>query len=199
MNLLNLISNDLLVDAVDLKCAYLMPFAIDATWDYIYKNAAGNEYDYYEILRFISDMVCKSDRAFSKRTIISSFGKYYQKDNAKRFEGFSSKEVEAILDKHLIRNVINGYYYFYDTLVSYNNALLMYDKEWFRIFYDGVHKTKGNIKKCSDLKVAIKDKKVFSIYAIMPENMNYFVSMARQCVNVEYFYENIEKYLKSKT
>ena len=198
VKLLNLISNDLLVDAVDLKCAYLMPFAIDKTKDYRYKNSAGNEYNYYDILRFVSDTICKSDRAFAKRTIISSFSSYYQKENAVQFAGFSSKEIEAILDKHLVRNVVSGYYYFYDTLISDKGALLMYDKEWFRIFYDAVHKAKGNIKKCSDLKVAVKDKKVFNIYAIMPENMSYFVSMAKQCVNIDYFYESIEKFLINK-
>ena len=194
----NNISNELQIDARQLQCAYSLPFKIINKLESKYVNASGIEYNYFELLKFISDMVCKSDRSFNRRMIVTYFSRFYQDYHDTHYDGFSSEEIGELIDKYLNKDVVSGYYYFFDTLIKQGDSVLMYDKEWFRIFYECVHKSKKELHRCSEFKVPNGDKRIFGIYTIMPENMKFFVAMAKQCVSLKNFYISIENYLKSK-
>ena len=194
------LDNSLLIDAIDLRCAYLTPFAIKKDVNYIYTNSSGKSYNYIDILRFLSRMTCVNDRSFTKRMIITYFSEFYQKqiNDKELFLGFSSNELLEIVNDNFTENILLGYVYYYDTLKQVNNDLILYDKQWFSAFYNIIKMIDGKIEKCSDIiDESFKDT-FYSKYTILPENIDFLVAMAKQCKYLDEFYNEIEKYLISK-
>lgn len=196
---IKVLDNQLLVDAIDLKCALAEPYKLYRDSNRVIVNSKGNEYKFIDLFKFISPVLTCADRTTSKATIISLFSDYCQNGSLIKFKGFTSKEIIAFVEENFVFDVSRGYYYSHDSHFEVDGDIIAYDKKWFEILYQYIKKNpKKNIHKCSDIIPNKRLEEFFNFYLIEQNDLMEIVCIVKESGSFVEFLERIEIYLIKK-
>jgi len=189
---------DLLVDAIDLKCAIQSPYTIVDDIDGEVVNCNGNKYLVKDVFKYISTFLTLGNRNATSTQIISIFSDFYQRKNEIKYEGFTSEDIMNFTNKYFMLDVVDGTYLAHDVIIEKDNKCICYDRNWFNIFYDSVKKSKTVIRKCSDILIPYNKKRFFRKFTLNEEEILFYTECVKKTVSFEQFCDLLEDYYSFK-